>query len=1027
MTNIGDMSSIQIKLAANKLLKNNENVQLGQQDLELLWEFTKQDKSLNLPADLSDEEVIAMMDSIDTENNTAKESYANFKAWLKEFIIPSKKEPTIQKPVNPPNVGVPPVIVEPDKNESIKADENAIILDKNTNVNLNTTLPNKEAFGAEKQFMQLYPKGSQTVEINGKSYTISNDSKTSNNFAYYMDGETLVIEGHYLTITSDLEGDVADNIKVIGNANKIDMKQGNDQVEAEGSMNMLYAGEGEDFIKIRGDMNSVDMGTGEDTVWIAGNNNQAHGGDNVRENAINSDKFYAMGASNNLFGQDGVDAAYYNTTDAVEGEFDAGKGQELRIEEKITDGTDFEKWVNREDEQDGPPYSTLPDALDGHEVRAYDDNTYTDKYEKVPVYYTEYRDIEYREMSALTTQNKETGEGSVTKYNAEDGERKIVLNPDGSVVVTEGEYSASLAANEVVFYDENGEVVSNTGFLESMLEKIATGKLFVGNEDGVIKFEKPEIVAPEEEAIPVGILSQTQKDGVITTTYNPASVGTEITAVEDTNNNTGKLVYDGGVKYIEFAENGDIVFCDHRLVGGPSTRKYEADNVEFYNPQTNETVARPENLSDLMNEIAFGNIAFKSKSALPAEKEGHTIKQVDDKYYTDSYEKDGVTLTDYKDLKHRTLYAQMTVNNETGEASFTKKNYSITAEGDTTYTMDKSGNLKIKNSYYTSSLFSDEYTLQDKDGKIVNNLTTQEKIYKIMIGELTVVENTNIEINRTCLVSTEIDENGCIHKTYETRWHFGGATTTTSSYDPSTGEAVINGSPYIKINADGSVIKSSHNLPDGMTIYGEDIWKSKLNADEVSYVDTKTGEIINDVEDIQVLLDKLVLGEIDIIPKAKDGHTITSNGYMYEDTYQQDGKTIIERKDVKSFGFQRQDVLTVDNKTGECSLCMNSDSAIEFYGMKSVNYNIKPDGTMFNDGEEIGNIKDLKFCKKSYSIPEGVEFKDWGMPQVIARDVDVQNLSYQEILYKMMKGELYIRDEKDGVLMEAVKYTEISM
>lgn len=739
MTNIGDMSSIQIKLAANKLLNNNENVELGQQDLELLWEFTKQDKSLNLPADLSDEEIIAKMDALDTAENSARESYSDFKSWLKEFINPSTKAPVLQKPVvNQPNVGVPPVVIEPSKNDDIKVDEDSIALDKNTNVNINSQKPLLS--NTEKQFMQLYPKGSQTVEINGKSYTISNDSKTSNNFAYYMDGETLVVEGHYLTITSDLEGDVADNIKVIGNANKIDMKQGNDQVEAEGSMNMLYAGEGEDFIKIRGDMNSVDMGTGEDTVWIAGNNNQAHGGDNVRENAINSDKFYAMGASNNLFGQDGVDAAYYNTTDAVEGEFDAGKGQELRIEEKITDGTDFENWV-KGDDVDGPPYSTLPDALDGHEVRAYDDNTYTDKYEKEPVYYTEYRDIAYREMSAITTQNKETGEGTVIKYNEEDGVSKYVLNPDGSAMVYEGEYSAAVPANELVFYDENENPVKNAGSLESTLEKLATSKLFIGNEYGVIRFEKPEIIDPVPPVVkPAEILNKTEKDGIITTVFNSEVVGQDITVSEDTNNNTGKIVSGDG-NSVEFAQNGDIIV--YRYITGLRTSKYEPDNTEFFNPKTNETVARPEKLSDLMSEIVLGNISFKSKSVLPSEQEGHTINQVDDKYYTDSYEKDGETITDYKDLKHRTLYAQMTVNNESGDASCTKKNYSVLAEGDTTYTMDKSGNLTIKNSLFDVKMTKGEYEIKDKSGNIVENPgSPQEILYKVMTGEYAFILGT---------------------------------------------------------------------------------------------------------------------------------------------------------------------------------------------------------------------------------------------------------------------------------------------
>ena len=334
-------------------------------------------------------------------------------------------------------------------------------------------------------FVQLYPKGSQTLEINGKTFVIDNQSKTSNNFAYYMKDNTLIIEGSDLKVSSASD-DVADDIKVMGNRNTVDMKNGDDEIEIEGDMNMIYAGDGSDFVKIRGDMNSVDLGTDADTVWIAGNNNQAHGGDNVKLGAEDGDNFFAMGASNNLFGQEGVDAAYYNTTDAVEGMFTAGVGQELRIEEKITDGTEFENWVKGDDDIDGPPYEDLPKPLDGHEVRAYDDNTYTDKYEKEPLYYTEYRDIAYRELSVMTTENKETGEGTVTKYDdAGAEESKVTINPDKSVVVSSGEQTITIPADQVTFYDNEGNVVQNTGSMESTLEKLATGKLDVGDKNGV--------------------------------------------------------------------------------------------------------------------------------------------------------------------------------------------------------------------------------------------------------------------------------------------------------------------------------------------------------------------------------------------------------------------------------------------------------------------------------------------------------------------------------------------------------------
>ena len=270
----------------------------------------------------------------------------------------------------------------------------------------------------------------------------------------------------------------------------IDMQKGADTIEVEGDMNMIYGGAGNDFIKIRGDMNSADMSADNDTIWIAGNDNQAHGqgGD---------DNFFAMGASNVLYGMDNTDAAYYNSTDAVDGMFKAGAGQELRIENKITDGKPFEDWVHGNEDNDGPPYNDIPKPLDGHEVRAYDNNTYTDKYEKEPIYYTEYRDIAYRELDVLTTQNKETDEGTVTKFDDNGVESsKVVLNPDGSASVNVGGETISIPKEEVTYYDENGKVVTNPGSLEATLTKLATEQLAIGDKTGAIELPETSITPP---------------------------------------------------------------------------------------------------------------------------------------------------------------------------------------------------------------------------------------------------------------------------------------------------------------------------------------------------------------------------------------------------------------------------------------------------------------------------------------------------------------------------------------------------
>ena len=880
--------------------------------------------------------------------------------------------------------------------------------------NPSTTAPNTattpEVPSADKKvFIQLYPKATQTLEINGKTYVIDNQSKTSNNFAYYMDGDTLVIEGSDLKVAASGDTEINDDVKVMGNRNSVDMKKGADTLEIEGDMNMIYGGEGNDFIKVRGDMNSADMSADNDTIWIAGNNNQAHGqgGD---------DNFFAMGATNVLYGMDNTDAAYYNSTDAVDGVFKAGAGQELRIENKITDGKPFEDWVHGNEDEDGPPYNDIPKPLDGHEVRAYDNNTYTDKYEKEPIYYTEYRDIAYRELDVLTTQNKETGEGTVTKFDDNGVESsKVVLNPDGSASVNVGGEVTTIAKDEVTYYDENGKVVTNPGSLEATLTKLATGQLSIGDKSGVIvtdtkennisepELKKPEVTipsvsTPEEDYVEdeTPFATRTEENGIITTTYELESG--KVIVEEDTNNNTGKLVSDDGTS-IDFTANGDIIV--KRNITGLNLFKYEPDNIEFYNPKTNEVVARPETLAELMNEIAAGNISFKSKSALPKEKEGHTIKQVDDKYYTDTYEKDGVTVTEYKDLQYRTTYAKMSVDNKTGEASYTKMNHSVTAEGNTTYTIDDAGNLSIKNALIEVKMNINEYSLENKYGNVESHMSAETTIFKLMTGEFKIVEYR--DPYKYNLSSTEIAEDGTIIKVYKRN---DGYAPMTTRYNPSTGEASFSGEyQYIGFNADGSVVKATYDNGGGtMSMIGGPYLAGKLNADEIAYVDVKTGELIKDTSDFSVLLEKLALYEIDIIPKEKDGHKIEYNGSTYTETYQEDGKTITKIKDTSYLGGKINNVLTVDNKTGECHLSIYENYSTGLENVNNEKYSIKTDGTMFYNGEKLGNIKDLKFYTYAHQVDS--EFTDWGMPMKIS--VDVQNLSYKEILYKIMNKELYI-------------------
>ncbi len=426
-----------IKANAKNILNAKQKVDLGKDDLEMLWKNAKlADESLS-EIGLSDDDVIAQFDLLDNEDNTAAASYKLLLNWIKEQ---------------------PKTEIAPAASKSAPAAANTAENAKQAEA------PKSDSTQGQKTYVQLFGKESTTVQIDGKSYSFTNTSKTVNNFCYYVDKGTVVIEGSDLTMKSVEEGEGAsDNVKFMGNRNTIDVGKGDDAIEVEGDMNSVFGGSGDDFIKMRGDYNTTNMGLGNDKVWIAGETNVAIG-------ATGDDNFFAIGGGNTLYGQEDTDGVYYNDTKGV--------GHEYRTEFKITDGKDFEDWVNGTNPPDpgGPPYDKLPDALEGHEVRAYDDNTYTDKYEQTPNYITEYRDIAYRELSAETSVDRvDVGNATVSKYKDGEESEKITITPD-TVTIKNGDDEVSIPAKDVVYKDKDGNVITNTGTIDNLVEMLATGK-----------------------------------------------------------------------------------------------------------------------------------------------------------------------------------------------------------------------------------------------------------------------------------------------------------------------------------------------------------------------------------------------------------------------------------------------------------------------------------------------------------------------------------------------------------------------
>lgn len=459
--NVNRIDSEAIKAQAQNLLQNKAKVDLGKDDLEVLWQNAKLTGDSTLFENVSDEDGLAMFDLLDNKGNNAETSYKLLMNWLKdqEGVVPKKAEEA-SVPVATTQASAEPATAElfSVSNEQLAGgvDSQLNTLSAENQVSLQATDVSTDA---QRTFDRLLPNQTKTIDVNGKSYTLANASKTANNFAYYIEGGKLVIEGSDLKLTAADNADVNDDVKMMGNRNTIDMGVGNDIVEVEGDMNMVYGGSGNDHIKLRGDYNTTDMSAGDDIVWIAGDNNVAHG-------QGGNDNFFAAGDKNTFMdmGKPGVDtdASYFRGVDQAE----------FGIENKITDATDFEKWVKGDD---GPPYVNPPEALDGHEVRAYDDNTYTDKYEEEPLYHTEYRDIAYRELGAKTTENKVTGEATVVRYNEDKTESySVTFAADGSVTVKEN--GETKVFGNVSYVDQDGKVVSNPGSLSDILEKLATGK-----------------------------------------------------------------------------------------------------------------------------------------------------------------------------------------------------------------------------------------------------------------------------------------------------------------------------------------------------------------------------------------------------------------------------------------------------------------------------------------------------------------------------------------------------------------------
>ena len=146
------------------------------------------------------------------------------------------------------------------------------------NTQIYKSLHNKVDLGLNEDEKKIVVEGKTYTIKNYITYDTNNPFKVPRTVSYEMqdvevDGEItrqLVFKGDYISVVADDGQD--DNVKIIGEKNYLDLKDGMDYLEAQGNYNLLFAGIGDDNLVVKGDENTIQGGLGNDTLQVEGNN-----------------------------------------------------------------------------------------------------------------------------------------------------------------------------------------------------------------------------------------------------------------------------------------------------------------------------------------------------------------------------------------------------------------------------------------------------------------------------------------------------------------------------------------------------------------------------------------------------------------------------------------------------------------------------------------------------------------------------------------------------------------------------------
>lgn len=168
---------------------------------------------------------------------------------------------------------------------------------------INTTLTNVNRDPNSGMLVFTYLGEVKTFDLDGKTYTVTNDFSGGNQLRYSFNPNTgtITLDGSNLTVDSELNK--AHKLNIRGDNNTINGGNLSDIITAEsGSDNIINTLGGDDTINLNSENNSVNSGDGNDTIILNSSSdkliNSGNGDDNIIVNSSNNSNIQT-GTGNN--------------------------------------------------------------------------------------------------------------------------------------------------------------------------------------------------------------------------------------------------------------------------------------------------------------------------------------------------------------------------------------------------------------------------------------------------------------------------------------------------------------------------------------------------------------------------------------------------------------------------------------------------------------------------------------------------------------------------------------------------------